>query len=224
MGADGLKKFPEFLRRLWTKAAPEAALVATMLLLAVAAQAQSHASADFAQQYSVASSSSARLSAVMGAIGSRDAAQAAWMAADFGQEQEPVIRGWMLRGVARLSPRSGISFFEQGLKDPSPWVRLAAVSALGHLGTAQAASDLAGVLLAEANPGVRQSATYWLGHIGGSSAVAALKQELTSDQNPNVRVEAARALLRMATPAAKSALSAGRNDADPAVRQIAHGR
>ena len=201
------------------------ALAAAVLFLAAAARAQgAPASSDFAGQYAAAVSSSARLDAVMGAIGSGQADQSAWLAADFGQEQDPLIRGWMLRGAARLSPQSGISFFEQGLKDPSPWVRLAAVSALGHLGTAAAAADLAGVLSAEANPGVRQSAAYWLGRLSGVAAVSALKESLATDQNPNVRVEAARALLRMGTPEARSALSAASNDADPVVRQIAHGR
>ncbi|MDE1977432.1 MAG: HEAT repeat domain-containing protein, partial [Elusimicrobia bacterium] len=164
------------------------------------------------------------LDAVMGAIRSNSPAQAAWLINDFNSESVPAIRAWMIRGVADVAPRQGLSLFEQGLKDQSPWVRLAAVDSLGKMGTPQAVSDLAGVLSQEMNPGVRQSAAYWLGKIGGALAVAALGQSLTADSNPNVRVQAAQALLAAGTPQARRALAAGENDADERVRQIAHGR
>ncbi|HVC09387.1 MAG TPA: HEAT repeat domain-containing protein [Elusimicrobiota bacterium] len=201
------------------------AALAAALVLAVTARAQgAPASSDFAAQYSAAASSSARLDAVMGAIRSDEASQAAWLINDFSAESVPGIRAWMIRGVADLAPQKGLSFFEQGLKDPSAWVRLAAADALGKMGGAQAVSDLSAVLASEKNPGVRQSAASWLGRIGGTSAITALGQRLQFDANPNVRLEAAWVLSRMRGAQAAQELRKGRNDADERVRRAAGGR
>ena len=209
--------------RSYTRAGAMVAALAMLQCAAARAQA-APAPASPAEQYAVAASSADRMDAVMDAIRSKETSQTAWLINDFNSESEPGIRAWMIRGVADLSPQKGLSLFEQGLKDPSAWVRLAAADALGRMGGAQAVSDLSAALASEKNPGVRQSAAFWLGRIGGAAATQALGQRLQFDSNPNVRLEAARALSRVKGARAAQELRKGRNDADERVRRVAGGR
>ena len=218
------RKRSVFLRaRVWKRALGALAAASLGLWgLCLGARAQS-AAAGAASGFSLSLSSAARLDAVFSAIRSGDPAAAPALESGFPAEPLPDIRAWIVRAASDLNAANGAVFFETALQDPSPWVRLAAVEALGKLGNAQARSDLTAVLASETNPGVRQSAAYWLGKIGGAPSVSALGQALASDDNPNVRAQAARSLAALATPAAQSALRLGRNDADERVRQIANG-
>jgi len=201
------------------------ATVAALVILQCGAARAQHFSARQSPQeaFSVAVSSSARLAAVMAAIRSAQPSQISWLAQAFGSEPEPSIRAWILRAAAQLNASVEIPLFEQGLKDTSAWVRLAAVECLGKAGGARAAADLARALGVEPNPGVRQSEAFWLGQIGDPSAVSALGRALDADGNRGVRLQAAHALRRIGTGEAKKALDRGRKDKSRWVREISGG-
>jgi len=170
---------------------------------------------------SVDVSSTTRLNSVMAFMRARDPKAVPDLAARFAVEPVASIRAWIVRAVSRLDAKGGLALLESGLQDQNPEVRIAAAEALGKLGGAEAAADLAATLGTEISPGVRASIAFWLGTFKDAVSAAALGQVLASDPDSNVRVQAARSLKQQGTRAARQALKAVKDDRDERVRGIA---
>lgn len=169
-------------------------------------------------------SAAARLDNVLAAVRARDPKAAPDLAARFVVEPVGSIRAWIVRGVSRLDAKGGLPLFESGLQDRDPEVRIAAAEALGKLGGAKAAADLAAALDAEAGAGVRATIAFWLGTFKDAASAAALGRALAADPDPNVRVQAAHSLKRVGTSRAGSELEKGSKDPDERVRRVSQAR
>ncbi len=172
------------------------------------------------QDFSLAQSSSSRLDAVKSVFQGKHSRAAKALRAAFLQEPRASIRAWMVRAENHAAP-GRLKFLEAALKDPSVFVREAAVVALGESGKPQAVSDLATLLSSETDPGARMTICFWLGQLGGSQAVSALSQVLSSDKNPNLRLQAVESLKKIGTGGALNALSLAAKDTNPRVREAA---
>lgn len=170
---------------------------------------------------SVDVSSTTRLDSVMTSMRARDPKAVPDLAARFAVEPVASIRAWIVRAVSRLDAKGGLALLESGLQDRNPEVRIAAAEALGKLGGAEAAADLAAALGAETNSGVRAGIAFWLGTFKDAASALALGQALAADPDPNVRVQAAQSLKRYGTRAARQALKAAKGDKDERVRGAA---
>lgn len=106
-------------------------------------------------------------------------------------------------------------------KRPEPFLRLAAIRALGSFGAqkAEVAPVLIGFLTSKSQ-GERAAAAQALGEIKAESAASGLT-ELLKDPNPTVRRVAVAALAAAAGKAAETALAGATKDADPTVRKEA---
>ena len=190
--------------------------------LGIFSQVTAHAvqSRQWAQDFSLSQSSSARLDAVKSVFqGPNLKAQPALTSA-FSQEPRASIRAWMVRAEHHVSPKN-LSFFETALKDSNVQVREAAVVALGESQNPQAAKDLSALLSTESDSGARMTIAFWLGFLGGPEAVTALSQDLTHDQDPNVRLQVAQSLKKIGGGSALSALSQAAKDPSARVRGLA---
>ncbi|HZT83571.1 MAG TPA: HEAT repeat domain-containing protein [Gemmataceae bacterium] len=109
----------------------------------------------------------------------------------------------LLAGCAKKEPLTShgkpVSYWVQALSDPDARTRKRAVTALGHVGTADPAAvpAVAGALK-DRDPAVRQTAALALLNLGPDAreAVPAL-QEALKDRDPKVRAAAQKALERI---------------------------
>ncbi len=175
---------------------------------------------DWTQDFSLTQSSSSRLDAVKAVFQGKHPRAAKSLRAAFLQEPRASIRVWMIRAENHVSP-GHLKFLSAALKDPSVFVREAAVVALGESKKSQSAQILAALLPSEPDSGARMTICFWLGQLGGSQAVAALSQVLSADKDPNVRLQAAQSLKKIGTGSALSALRQAAKDPNARVREAA---
>ena len=186
----------------------------------VAPKGQAKLERHWAADFSVSQSSMSRLLAVKSVFQGPNRRVAGALEAAFAQEPRASIRAWMVRAENHTSP-GNIPFLETALKDPSVFVREAAIVALGESKKPQAAKDLSPLLATEPDPGARITIAFWLGQLGGSSSVSALSRALAQDKDANVRLQAAQSLKEIGSGAALSALKQAANDPNARVRGLA---
>lgn len=107
------------------------------------------------------------------------------------------------------------------LRDPSPYVQIQAIGALGKMQVTQAADSLAELLTPEQYPYVRMHAARVLGDMGDLRAVEPLMAENLQNSEEFMRVTACHALGHLKDPRATTALQAALDDEDEQVRTAA---
>ena len=137
----------------------------------------------------------------------------------------------VVRAVGAIGHPTAVVTLQGALHSPLAGVRAQAAASLRDLragaGQKVAASAAALLpLLSDADANVRRQAIMTIGFVGQSKgdttgAVAALSAVATGDASAAVRKAAAWALGEMHDGAARAALQAAQNDADPLVRSIA---
>ncbi len=136
-------------------------------------------------------------------------------------DASPAVRAAAARGLDRLNTTGPNNELSVALSDKDETVRLAALTAAGHV---HSFSDVAAIALrvGDSSSLVRRHAASALGAMRAKDSVVALIA-LTSAQESDAqtRAEAAHSLGLIGDPAAKNALTAAQNDPDQFVRDAA---
>ena len=147
-----------------------------------------------------------------------DAALLARLKEASGQERRVLIE---VAGERRTA--GALSAIVPCLADPDAAVRATAVAALGSLGEAPQAADLAGVLTKAATPAEREEVTKALVALSSRVGAATVPylMPLAKSGEPALRIAALQAFAAAGGPAALTAVAAAVNDADEGVQDEA---
>jgi HEAT repeat protein len=115
------------------------------------------------------------------------------LSAEIRNEQDPVMRGEILRTLAAYGAASAWPVLQAGLSDPEADVRIIVCAAWGKRGDAEAVKLLSGALRSDADRDVRMAAARALGQSRDRAAVAALGTAL-EDPDPAMQYRAVASL------------------------------
>jgi HEAT repeat protein len=137
-------------------------------------------------------------------------------------DESPVVRAAAARGLDRLNTTGPNNELSVALSDKDETVRLAALTAAGHV---HGFSDVAAIALRVGDPSmlVRRHAASALGAMHAKDAVTGLiaLTSSTTESDAQTRAEAAHSLGLIGDPSAKNALLAAQADPDQFVRDAA---
>jgi len=139
-----------------------------------------------------------------------------------GSDADSADHAGQLRAVGMLAGRrdaaAAADLARMLSADPDPVIRTQAATALGRVGTAEAATALTAALGDQA-VSVRVQGVHALRMVEGVRALGRLREVLTRDPDSRVRRAAARALAELPGEDARWALEVGTSDPDDSVRE-----
>lgn len=115
------------------------------------------------------------------------------LAREIQHEQDPLVRLYIVRALAKIPDARAAAVLHAGLEDPSDAVRIACCEAWGQRGGPEAIEELSTVLQAESNIDVRMAAAKALGETRSEQAVKPLA-EVLADNDPAIQRRAIESL------------------------------